>query len=87
MGRQLQSAQVSLVAKLGTATVTLADIVNMKPGDIIPLNVPELIEADVDDVGVLQGRYGVLNGRYALKVENFLMQAESEPAPRGEDDV
>ena len=87
MGRQLQSAQVSLVAKLGTATVTLADIVNMKPGDIIPLNVPELIQADVDDVGVLQGRYGVLNGRYALKVENFLMQAESEPAPRGEDDV
>ena len=58
----------------------------MKPGDIIPLDVPELIQAEVDDVGVLQGRYGVLNGRYAMKVERFLMQADPEPLPQGDDD-
>ncbi len=87
MGRQLQAAEVKLVAKLGSATITLGDIVNMKPGDVIPLDVREFIQAEVDEVGVLEGRYGVQNGRYAFKVERFLSQQDAEPVQQGEDHV
>jgi flagellar motor switch protein FliM len=41
MGKQLQSAEVTLTAHLGTTRVTLRDIVNMRPGDVIPLNIPK----------------------------------------------
>ena len=39
MTRQLKSATIELTATLGNATVTLRDIVNMRVGDVIPLNI------------------------------------------------
>lgn len=75
--RQLQSADVELTAPLGYATVTLGEIVKMKVGDIIPLNVAEFLTAEVDGVPVLQCRYGVQHGQYALKVERFTASDEA----------
>ena len=80
MGKQLQSAEVSLMARLGTARVTLRDIVNMKPGDVIPLNIPDTIQAEVDGIPFMECRYGVQRGQYALKIERFLAQEEETPA-------
>lgn len=84
MGKQLQSAEVMLVARLGNAKVTLGDIVNMKPGDVIPLNIPETIQAEVDGIPFMECRYGVQRGQYALKIERFLAQEEDTPAPSQE---
>ena len=80
MGKQLQSAEDSLMARLGTARVTLRDIVNMKPGDVIPLNIPDTIQAEVDGIPFMECRYGVQRGQYALKIERFLAQEEETPA-------
>lgn len=76
--RQLQTAEIEMVAALGNARVTLRDIVNMRVGDVIPLNVPSLIQAEVDGVPLLEGHYGVQNGQYAIKVERFLGSEESD---------
>jgi flagellar motor switch protein FliM len=70
-------AEVELVAKLGTAKVNFDEILNMKVGDVIPLTIPETIEATVDGVPVLDCTYGVLNGQYALKVEKLLANADN----------
>ena len=76
--RQLQTAEVELVCNLGTARVTLRDIVNMRVGDVIPIDVPKLLQAEVDQVPVIEAQYGTLNGQYALKVERFLASEEEE---------
>jgi len=76
MTQQIQIAEVELVATLGTARASFDDILNMKVGDIIPLNVAEQIQATVDGVPVMDCTYGVLNGQYALKVEKLLANAE-----------
>jgi len=75
--RQLQSAEVDLVAVLGTATVTFADIIKMKVGDVIPISVDQNIKAMVDDIPVLECRYGIQHGMYALKIERFLAEEET----------
>jgi flagellar motor switch protein FliM len=77
MTQQIQIAEVELVASLGTAKVSFDEILNMRVGDIIPLNIPETIEATVDGVPVLDCTYGVLNGQYALKVEKLLANSDS----------
>jgi len=77
MTQQIQIAEVELVAKLGTANVSFDEILNMRVGDIIPLTIPETIEATVDGVPVLDCTYGVLNGQYALKVEKLLANSDS----------
>jgi flagellar motor switch protein FliM len=80
MGKQLQSAEVTLTAHLGTTRITLRDIVNMRPGDVIPLDIPETIQAEVDGIPFMECRYGVQRGQYALKIERFLAQEDETPA-------
>jgi flagellar motor switch protein FliM len=70
--QQLQTAHVEIVADLGTANTTIGDMLNMRVGDIIPLQVPEFIEAKVDNVPIMECSFGKLNGQYALKVEKLL---------------
>lgn len=77
MTQQIQIAEVELVARLGTAKVNFDEILNMKVGDIIPLTIPETIEATVDGVPVLDCTYGVMNGQYALLVEKLLSNADT----------
>ncbi len=75
--RQLQTAEVDLTATLGSATITLRDIVSMKVGDIVPIHVAEHVVAAVDGVPIMDCRYGVRNGMYSLQVERF--SAEDNP--------
>jgi flagellar motor switch protein FliM len=49
----------------------------MKVGDVIPISVPETLQATVDGVPVMDCTYGVYNGQYALKVENLLANSET----------
>jgi len=76
MRHQVQAAEVELVATLGHAEVTLNQILNLKEGDVVTLDIPETIVADVSGIPVLECRYGMLNGRMALKVENILASAQ-----------
>ena len=76
MTQQIQIAEVELVATLGTGRASFDDILNFKVGDVIPLTVPEQIQATVDGVPVMDCTYGVLNGQYALKVEKLLANAD-----------
>jgi len=79
--KQIQVAEVNLVANLGEAPVNLGQILNMQVGDVISLDIPEAIVAEVDGVPVLECKYGVLNGQYALKVNKILTMPEPESPP------
>ncbi|TJZ72911.1 flagellar motor switch protein FliM [Chitiniphilus eburneus] len=74
--KQVQNAEVDLVATLGNTRVTLGDILNLKAGDVISLEIPQAIVAEVDGVPVLECKYGILNGQYALRVNKVLSSSE-----------
>jgi len=80
MRQQIQMAEVEIIADLGTATISLRDIVNMKVGDVIPLDIPQSIEAKVDGVPVMECAYGKFNGQYTLRVEKLLSNSMNEPS-------
>lgn len=69
---QVQDALVELVADLGHAPVTLGQILDLKVGDVISLDMPEAVVAQVDGVPLFECEYGQKNGQYALKVERIL---------------
>ena len=77
MTQQVQDAQVELVTRLGDATVTLREVMEMKVGDIIPLHIPDTLTAEVSGVPVLECNYGERNGQYAVKVKRFVNTAET----------
>jgi len=72
MSLQVQDAEVELVANLGQAPVTLRQIVDLKVGDVISLDVPEAVVAQVDGVPLFKCHYGQKNGQLALKVDSVL---------------
>lgn len=76
--KQLQGAEVEIVAQLGSGEVSLREILTLKPGDVIPINIPNRIEAVVDNVPLMECTYGQQNGQYALRVEKFIA---SPPEP------
>jgi flagellar motor switch protein FliM len=77
MTQQIQVAEVEMVATLGHGKATFDEILNMKVGDVIPISVPEQIQATVDGVPVMDCTYGVFNGQYALKVEKLLANSDN----------
>ncbi|MBI4754676.1 MAG: flagellar motor switch protein FliM [Betaproteobacteria bacterium] len=82
--RELQSAHVELVATLGNGSARLRDLMGLKVGDVLPVNIDEIITAEVDQVPVMQCRYGIQNARYALKLERFIGHADDHlPLPGG----
>ncbi len=72
LSRQVQSANIELIAMLGQAEVTLEQVLKMHSGDIIPLEVGENITAFVDGVPMMECKSGVFNNRYALRVEKMI---------------
>ena len=72
MTQQIQSAEVELVAELAQAPATVEQLLALKPGDFIELDLKPGIQARVAGVPVLDCHYGTSNGKYALKVDQLL---------------
>ena len=70
---QLREAQVDLTVELGRAMVRSGNLLNLKVGDILPLekDVNESLIAMVEGVPKFKGRAGMSRGSKAFKVEGF----------------
>ena len=75
MTQQIQTAEVEIIADLGTAKSTLGGLLNLRVGDVLPLTVPEFVSGKVDGVPVMECSYGKFNGQYALRVEKLIESA------------
>jgi flagellar motor switch protein FliM len=72
MTQQIQAAEVELVAELAQAPATVEQLLALKTGDFIELDLHHAIQAKVAGVPVLDCHYGTSNGKYALKVDQLL---------------
>lgn len=70
---EVKSAEVQLSSVLAETTLSLRDILRMKAGDIIPIDMPDTISLKAEDIPVFRCQLGESDDRYALKV---LGQAE-----------
>ena len=78
LSKQVQSADVELIVNLGKAELTLQQVLNMQPGDVISLDIAQPLVAEVDAVPVMECKCGVFNGNYAVKVERLLPASANE---------
>jgi flagellar motor switch protein FliM len=69
---EIQSASVPLVAELARADATVEQLLALKPGDFIELDIAQVIQAKVDGVPVFDCHYGTSAGRYAIKIDRLL---------------
>lgn len=66
--REMREATVNLDCTLTTATLSLREVRSLKPGDIIPVELPKTVTVRAENVPVLRGTYGVSRGNNAVKI-------------------
>ena len=69
---EIQAAEIPLVAELAHANSTVEQLLAMRTGDFIELDLKSLIQAKVHGVPILECHYGTHNGKYAIKVDKAL---------------
>jgi len=73
LAAQVAAAEIELVANLASVPVTCKELLEMKVGDVIVLDIKPSIVACADGIPVLRCRYGNADGRYAIRVEEVIV--------------
>ena len=82
LSRQVRSADIDVVAEFARIPSSIRELMRLKVGDVLPVDVPQTIIASVDGVPLMECGYGVFNGQYALRVHNmFTHDSDSNEAP------
>lgn len=78
LSNQLRAAEVDLVAEFTHLRSTVAEVLALRAGDVLPIELPEHIFGKVDGVPVMQCGFGTMNGQYALRVERMINYQDSD---------
>jgi flagellar motor switch protein FliM len=65
----IQDAEIELSTMLGNASVKLSQLVNMKPGDVIPCDFSGKATVLAEGVPLFRGSYGVSRGHQSVRFE------------------
>ena len=68
LGDEIKSAEVEVSATLTRTELTLQEVINLKEGDIIPIDMPETVSVYAEDIPAFKATHGVHNGHYAIKI-------------------
>ncbi|WP_244814908.1 flagellar motor switch protein FliM [Caballeronia sp. Lep1P3] len=77
LSQQVQSAEVELTVDLAEIRSSFEKLLNMRAGDVLPIDIPEHVVAKVDGVPVMECGYGIFNGQYALRVQKMISASDS----------
>ena len=64
---ETQEAKVPVDGSLVETKLTLGDVMKLNEGDVIPVDIPDLITVRAGNIGVFKGAFGVSNGKNAVR--------------------
>ena len=74
---EIMGVKVGITAKLLETTITLRQLKSMRPGDIIPVDMPESLLVLVEDLPTFHAKLGRVKEKVALKITEKLKRPES----------
>ena len=70
--RKVADSVINLTSNVGHAQMTLGDLVNLNPGDIIDIDSPQEATILAKDVQLIRGRLGIHHGRNAVETIDWI---------------
>ena len=64
----MKEAEVEMSGTLLEVRLSLKDVLNMKPGDVIHVDLPEKSTVLVEDIPAFMGHFGTYEGMNAIKI-------------------
>ncbi|MFO7955079.1 flagellar motor switch protein FliM [Thioalkalivibrio sp.] len=71
---EIQTAEVEISSILAETDVTVRELLDIQPGDIIPVELPEKITLQVEDIPMFHGKFGVSNGMNAIQIAERIIK-------------
>ena len=65
---EMKEAKVELSTMLLETSLSLREVNALQTGDVIPVDLPELVTLEAEETPVFRGKYGVHNGSRAVKI-------------------
>jgi len=72
MREEINDAEIEISSQLGHASLTLAELVNLKPGDVIPCDFMGKVTLLAESVPLFRGPFGISRGQQAVKIDERL---------------
>lgn len=72
MAGEIKQSQVELIADFVEVSSTVGRVMSLKKGDVLPIELPEIVTARVDGVPVMRCEYGSQRGQRALRVSELI---------------
>lgn len=67
---EIEDADVELTTLLGRSKLTMRQLMDMKPGDVLPCDFNGRATIMAEDVPIFRGKFGVSNGQQAVQIED-----------------
>lgn len=80
---EVKGAEVELSAVLSETELSLRDVLGMKPGDIIPIRMPEQVALQAEGVPLFRGRLGEANDHFAVEILESVKRGGSDDERQG----
>lgn len=78
LSRQIRSAEVELIADFAKIQTNISRLLELKVGDVIPIDLQPSVIANASGVAVMECEYGTHHGRYALRVKRVIANSDTE---------
>ena len=65
---EIMRSEVTLNSKLIEKEMTISEVIELKKGDVIPIEMPETVLLEVENVPVFRGKLGLSDGNYAIEI-------------------
>lgn len=64
---EMKEAVIEIDSSMGHTKLTLAEVINLKDGDVIPIDMPDVVTVRAAQVPIFRGVLGNLNGKNAVQ--------------------
>lgn len=65
---EMKQAKVQMKSMLVEASLSLRELNELQAGDVIPIDVPDLVTLEAEDTPVFRGKFGIYNGSRSVKI-------------------
>lgn len=69
LSKEIAAVQVEISSSIDNLSITLQELIELSPGDVVPIEMPESICLYVEGLPMFEGRLGASNGKNAIEIE------------------
>jgi flagellar motor switch protein FliM len=75
---EILDAEIEMHSTLVEKTLSLSDLLQLKAGDVIPIELPETVTVVIDDIPVFRAKVGISKGNYAVQILEKIRRTSGE---------